>query len=61
MNIEEIEKFYSDMERGTADLGPAHRYVRPADYVERYMRVISGSRKPHTANQEGLTKKKTHE
>lgn len=36
-----IERFYSDLERDKA-----LKYKRPADYVERALRVLNGTRKP---------------
>ena len=49
-DAEWIEKFYSDLEAGLSN------YTRPTDYIERAMRVLSGSRNECKTNSEGLTK-----
>lgn len=36
----EIEEFYSNFEKRLTN------YKRPVDYIERYLRVINGQRKP---------------
>ena len=48
-DIDWIERFYSDFERASGR-------KRPADYVERGLRVLNGKRKPCRNNTEGLTK-----
>lgn len=41
-DVEFIEKWYSDIETGFKGLGKT--YTRPADYVERALRIMNGSK-----------------
>ncbi len=46
MSEREIEKFYSDLERGMPG------YKRPSDYKERALRMFDKQRKPFNVNNE---------
>lgn len=50
-DIDWIERFYGDIEAGYLSIGKT--YKRPADYIERAMRIIKGSRNPLKAQFEG--------
>lgn len=44
-----IEKFYADIEAGYTALGKT--YTRPADYIERALRILTKGRKLPVRNQ----------
>ena len=52
-DLEFIEKFYTDIERGYSSLGKT--YIRPDDYIERALKVLYGKRKPLSSQHEGKT------
>lgn len=54
-----IEMFYRDFEQGMANIGK--KYVRPADYIERAMRILTGIRNRCLFTHEGHTRSTPHE
>lgn len=42
-DLEFIERFYADIEQGFKSIGK--EYVRPADYIERAIRIMNNSTK----------------
>ena len=49
-----IERFYHDFEHGLAGVGKA--YKRPADYIERALRVMNNSASRNKAHISGISK-----